>query len=88
MPTVAYFYGIAIRMFFEDHNPPHFHAYYQDGAALVRISDGEVFRGRISRTAARLVKDWAALHRAELERNWVLGQNSGTFERIVGLDAD
>jgi len=26
MPTVAWFYGIAIAMYYNDHNPPHFHA--------------------------------------------------------------
>lgn len=88
MPTIAYFYGIAIRMFFDDHNPPHFHAYYQGRVALFRISDGEVIRGKIALTAARLVKEWALLHRVELERNWISGQNDGTFERIAGLDAD
>ncbi len=28
MPEIARFYGIVIKMFFEDHNPPHFHAIY------------------------------------------------------------
>jgi hypothetical protein len=88
MPTIAFFYGIAIRMFFDDHNPPHFHAYYQGRVALFRISVGEVIRGAIAQSATRLVKEWAALHRGELERNWVSGQNSGTLERIAGLDAD
>jgi Domain of unknown function (DUF4160) len=25
MPTIAYFLGVAVRMFFNDHEPPHFH---------------------------------------------------------------
>lgn len=28
MPEVSRFYGIVIKMFFDDHNPPHFHAQY------------------------------------------------------------
>jgi hypothetical protein len=28
MPTIAWFYGIAIQMYYNDHNPPHFHARY------------------------------------------------------------
>ena len=67
MPTISYFYGIAIRMFFEDHNPPHFHAYYQGDVALVRIKDGEIIRGHLAPTAARLVKDWALRRQSELE---------------------
>ena len=43
MPTIAYFYGIAIQMYFNDHNPPHFHARYGRARALVRISDGAIF---------------------------------------------
>lgn len=29
MPTISVFFGIIIRMFYRDHNPPHFHAEYQ-----------------------------------------------------------
>ncbi|WP_407635395.1 DUF4160 domain-containing protein [Marinobacter nauticus] len=28
MPTISEFFGILIRMYYDDHNPPHFHAYY------------------------------------------------------------
>ena len=28
MPEISRFYGIIIAMFFDDHNPPHFHARY------------------------------------------------------------
>ena len=28
MPTICIFYGIIIRMFFDEHAPPHFHAQY------------------------------------------------------------
>jgi len=42
MPTIAYFYGIAISMYFGDHNPPHFHARYGRAKALFRIVDGEI----------------------------------------------
>jgi hypothetical protein len=40
MSTIAIFDGVIIQMFFEDHNPPHVHAFYGDAKALVRISDG------------------------------------------------
>lgn len=30
MPEISRFYGIIIRMFYNDHNPPHFHVIYQD----------------------------------------------------------
>ena len=47
MPTIAYFYGIMIQMFYDDHQPPHFHARYGDAKALVRLSDGEIIAGEL-----------------------------------------
>jgi Domain of unknown function (DUF4160) len=41
LPTIAYFLGIAVRMFFNDHDPPHFHVRYQQFRARVRIEDGQ-----------------------------------------------
>ena len=69
MPTIAYFLGIAVRMFFNDHDPPHFHVRYQGFRARVRIADGEVIDGRLSPTVAR-VQEWTALRRDALMRNW------------------
>ena len=57
MPTIAYFYGIAIQMFYSDHNPPHFHARYGRAKAIVRIADGEIISGELPPTAVRLVRE-------------------------------
>jgi len=54
MPTIAYFLGIAVRMYFNDHAPPHFHVRYQGFRARVLISDGEVIDGRLPPTVARM----------------------------------
>ena len=70
MPFVSMFFGIIIRMFFNEHNPPHFHAEYQ-GTEGVFNFDGEMLHGNIkSLTALRLVKEWANLRKNELEENW------------------
>ncbi len=37
MPLIAQFYGILIRMFFNDHHPPHFHASYGGEEAVFLI---------------------------------------------------
>ena len=66
MPTISFFYGIAIQMFFDDHNPPHFHARYGTARAVVRISDGQIIAGELPPTAARMVKEWALLRHVEL----------------------
>ena len=86
MPTVAYFYGIAISMFYDDHNPPHFHARYGRARALFRISDAEIIAGELPRTAERLVTEWALAHRHELEENWRRVGTHEPLERIAGPD--
>jgi hypothetical protein len=45
MPTIAWFYGIAIRMYVRDHPPPHFQAVYAEYEANVLIETGEVIDG-------------------------------------------
>jgi len=37
VPTISSFYGILIRMFFNDHAPPHFHVQYAEFKATVDI---------------------------------------------------
>lgn len=38
MPTLCFFYGILVRMYWQDHNPPHFHALYGSHEALINIA--------------------------------------------------
>ena len=44
MPTISMFYGVIIRMYYDDHNPPHFHAFYCDYKAIFNF-DGEILEG-------------------------------------------
>ena len=71
MPTISCFYGIYIRMYIREHPPPHFHVVYGEFEANVSIAAGEVIEGRLPRNPVRLVKEWTARHRAELESNCV-----------------
>ena len=86
MPTISLFYGIVIQMFFDDHNPPHFHARYGNARALVRIADGTILAGELPPTAARLVRNWALSRRGELEQNWHRSISGQQLERIAGPD--
>lgn len=70
MPTISMFFGIAIRMYFDEHGPPHFHAYYGDDDVVMSIGTLEVMEGHLPRRALALVLEWAAEHRGELEENW------------------
>src|SRR5580700_6119787 len=66
MPTISIFYGILIRMFFNDHPPPPFHARYGEFEATVEIVTLEVLEGQLPRRALNLVREWAMMHREEL----------------------
>jgi Domain of unknown function (DUF4160) len=44
MPTIAWFYGISIRLFYNDHAPPRFHAFYENREARVAIETGEIIK--------------------------------------------
>ena len=64
------FYGISISNYSRDHNPPHFHVYYGEFSAIVRISNCEVLRGEIPERVHRLVREWLSLYRSEVLNAW------------------
>lgn len=88
MPVISFFFGIVIRMYHDEHPPPHFHAIYQDFEAFVGIADGEIIRGRLPKRAARIVRQWALDHHDELVANWARGEALEPMEMIPGADAD
>jgi len=85
MPTISTFFGIVIRMYYDDHAPPHFHAYYGDDAASVAIDTLAVLEGRLPRRALAMVLEWAAEHRGELKGNWARAEGHEALERIAPL---
>ena len=72
MLEIIRFFGIIIRMYFGDHNPPHFHAIYQEHTAEYDIHTLEVIEGKLPNRAHSLVLEWASLHRNELIEDWKL----------------
>ena len=85
MPTVSVFYGIVIAMFYNDHDPPHFHARYAEYRARVAIATGMLLDGELPPRAERLVQEWAGLHRDELETDWRLAQQLRPLDVIDPL---
>ena len=85
MPTISTFYGVAIRMFWADHAPPHFHAFYGAGEALIDIRTLEVIRGSLPSRALALTLEWAALHREDLLEDWDLCVTKQTPKKIPPL---
>ncbi len=70
MPEVCRFFGIVIRMYFDDHAPPHFHAAHAGRAVEVDAATLEVLRGGLPPRALRIVRTWAGAHREEILANW------------------
>lgn len=69
MPEISRFYGIIIYMYMNEHQPPHFHVWYNDYKAIITIEDG-VVTGSLPRRALKLVYEWLDLHKVELMDNW------------------
>ncbi|HRC32450.1 MAG TPA: DUF4160 domain-containing protein [Bacteroidia bacterium] len=75
MPEISRFLGIIIRMFYNEHNPPHFHAYYNEFQVEIRIDTLEVLKGSLPKRVLNLVIEWAIDNRAELLNDWELMRN-------------
>lgn len=85
MPEISRFLGISVRMFYDDHGPPHFHAIYAEHAVTVRIETGEV-QGRFPPRALRLLLEWYDLHRRELMEDWHLASTGRPLNPITPLE--
>ncbi|HSV95633.1 MAG TPA: DUF4160 domain-containing protein [Spirochaetota bacterium] len=85
MPELSRFYGIVIRMYANDHAPPHFHAYYNDFQILVDIHNFSILMGNFPPKAMGLVMEWATMHQRELVENWALASNKKHTFRIEPL---
>ncbi len=84
MPEICRFYGIDIFMFFNEHNPPHFHAHYGEYRITININD-EVVKGFMPKRALKLIFEWMDIHKAELLENWETLQIGGTPNIIEPL---
>jgi hypothetical protein len=86
VPEISRFFGIVIRMFFNDHEPPHFHAVYGDHEAQIDIETLDVRRGQLPRRALGMVIEWASQHRQELRKDWELAREGRQPSPIQPLD--
>lgn len=85
MPEISRFYGIVIKMYFNDHAPPHFHAEYGDAEIVVDIDTLAVLAGRLPPRALGLVMEWAALRQGELRDDWRRARDFDPLEKIDPL---
>ena len=86
MPEISRFFGIVIRMFYDDHNPPHFHAEYGGKKAKIDFR-GNILMGDLgSKTAVKLVREWIDLHQTELMDDWDLARKNKEIKKITPLE--
>lgn len=86
MPTISSFFGIAIRMYYDDHAPPHFHAYYGKQSVQIAIDTLAVVKGELPRRALALVVEWAIIHREELRADWERAASHEPLNNIEPLE--
>lgn len=85
MPEISRFLGIVIRMFWNEHNPPHFHAEYADHQVEIDIKTLGVLRGYLPPRVLGMVIEWAELHQSALLKNWESMRFSKHYDRIEPL---
>jgi hypothetical protein len=85
MPEISRFYGIIIAMFYDDHNPPHFHARYGKDNVVIGIESLRVLEGHIPHRALGLVIEWASQHRKALLADWNLTRKNKPPKKISPL---
>lgn len=87
MPEISRFLGIIIKMFFDDHNPPHFHAEFQEFKAIIEIHSAELMEGYLPPKQLKLVQAWAIIHEEELLANFInLGKDYKSWNKINPLN--
>ncbi len=86
MSELCRFHGVVIRMFVNEHGPPHFHAVAGDDQALIDIEAVRVYRGRLSPRLEREVLRWAETRQAELRAAWRSAQSHEPLGKIAPPD--
>lgn len=85
MPELSRFLGIVIAMFYRDHAPPHFHAYFGDFEVIVEIDSGRV-TGRFPTRSLAAVQRWRLRNRGALLENWQRAQARMPLQGIDPLE--
>jgi len=85
MAELSRFYGVVIRMYHNDHPPPHFHAHYAGAEAKISIRRLAVTHGRLPPRALGMVIEWAAAHQNELLNIWQLAEHNEPLPNIEPL---
>jgi uncharacterized protein DUF4160 len=83
MREISRFFGIIVRMYYDDHPPPHIHAEYQGKKAKIDFGGNVLLDDLRSKTALRLVREWIDLHDWELKRDWELARDGEPLVKVA-----
>lgn len=86
MPEISRFFGIIIRMYYNDHCASALHARYGAEEAVIGIDPLTLLHGWLPPRALALAMEWAAGHQAELLADWHLARQSQPLNPIEGLE--
>ncbi|MEI6898558.1 MAG: DUF4160 domain-containing protein [Bacteroidota bacterium] len=86
MPEICRFFGIIIGMFYNEHNPPHFHARYGEFEAEFEIHTLKIINGNLPKRAKAMVLEWAEDHREELLMNWEFARQMQEIRKLKPLE--
>ncbi|MEW6657675.1 MAG: DUF4160 domain-containing protein [Thermodesulfobacteriota bacterium] len=84
MPEICRFYGIIIFMHYHDHDPPHFHARYENQEVIIEIQTG-IVKGYMTKRALRMLFEWHDIYKEELMENWQLAKDRKPLRKIMPL---
>lgn len=84
MPVISRFYGMIIKMYFQqkEHNPPHFHVVYGEYMGEIEIETLRLMEGDLPQKALNMVTEWAQQHKDELMKIW----NTQEFIQLPPLE--
>lgn len=85
MPEISTFFGIKVTMYYDDHNPPHFHVEYNDSRALIDIQTASVMKGSLPSRQLKIALAWCVIHQDELMDNWELAKEGKQLNHIKPL---
>ena len=86
MPIISIFFGIIIRVFHLDHDPPHIHATYSGQVAAYDIRTRKKLYGKLPKRAERLVKEWLKVRRIDVKRAWESARKHQAPSRVKPLE--
>jgi Domain of unknown function (DUF4160) len=86
MPEISRFLGIIVAMYYNEHNPPHFHARYGDHKIEIAIKTLSILAGKLPPKALGLVMEWATQHQDELMIDWELARQNSELKKIAPLE--